>query len=459
VSGARDLPAVHRLVAHPRLAGALARHGPALVTDAVREVLAEARQAALVGGRADDTDRLAERVEHRLDAWLAPRPRRVVNATGVILHTNLGRAPLSEAATRAMAEASAGYSDLEYDLASGERGSRHDLAAATLCRLTGAEAALVVNNNAGATLLVLSALAQGRGVLVARGQLVEIGGGFRVPAVMAAGGARLVEVGTTNRTYLDDYRAALDEQTALLLRVHASNYRITGFTHEVALADLVELGQAAGLPVVDDLGSGSLLDTRRFGLAHEPLVQDSVAAGAALVTFSGDKLLGGPQAGLIVGRRAAVERLRRHPLTRALRPGKDVLAALHATLLHYLVGEAERAVPVWRMIGLPASAIAERAAGWCAALAARGAPVAVRAGASTIGGGSLPGETLPTTLLALAVPAPEACLAALRAPAVPVVARIEAGEVVLDPRTVAPEEEPALVATVAEALHRTGVLQ
>jgi L-seryl-tRNA(Ser) seleniumtransferase len=451
VTDPRDLPAVHLLAAQPQLTESRAAYGDALVTAASREVLSETRAALLAGRDGAAVAELAMAVQARLTEWTAPRPRRVINATGVILHTNLGRAPVSAAAARAMAEASAGYSDLEYDLASGERGSRHTLVADLACRVTGAEAALVVNNNAGATLLVLSALARDRGVVVSRGQLVEIGGGFRVPTVMAAGGARLVEVGTTNRTYVDDYRAALDDSVALLLRVHTSNYRLSGFVHEVGLAELVALGRAAGLPVVDDLGSGSLLDTAAFGLAREPMVQESIAAGADLVAFSGDKLLGGPQAGLILGRRELVERLRRHPFTRALRPGKDVLAGLHATLLHYLLGEATTAIPVWRMIAAPVEEITARAGSWRAALQANGVAVELLPGQSTVGGGSLPGETLATTLVTLRGPAPDALVAALRRAAVPVVGRIQDERVVLDPRTVLPGEDEALLGAVIGA--------
>ena len=259
----------------------------------------------------------------------------VINATGVIIHTNLGRAPLSDAARQAMEAVAAGYSNLEYDLEAGERGSRYRHAERLLCRLTGAEAALVVNNNAGAVLLALTALARGRSVIISRGQLVEIGGGFRIPDVLRQSGAQLVEVGTTNRTHLSDYRDAISSETALLLRVHTSNFKQIGFTAEVSLADMVALAHSVGLPVVDDLGSGTLLDTTRYGLSAEPTVQDSVAAGADLVTFSGDKLLGGPQAGLIVGRASLIAELRQHPLTRALRVDKSTLAALQATLLHY----------------------------------------------------------------------------------------------------------------------------
>lgn len=449
----RDLPAVHALADDARLAPARERHGRGLVVDAARLVLEEAREG-LRAGRADaaaDGEALSAAVLHRLAAWLDPRPRAVINATGVILHTNLGRAPVSAVAAEAMRAAAAGYSDLEYDLRTGRRGSRHDLVTPLLCQLSGAPAALVVNNNAGATLLVLSALAQGRGVVVSRGQLVEIGGGYRIPDVMAAGGACLVEVGTTNRTRIGDYRAAMDDATALILRVHTSNYRIIGFTETPSLEDLVALGRELGRPVVDDLGSGSFLDTTPFGLAPEPMVQASVAAGADLVTFSGDKLLGGPQAGIIVGQPEAVARLRRHPLTRALRPGKDVLAGLHATLAHYARGEATREVPVWRMIAATPADLAARAAAWQAHLAARGIAAEPRPGVSAVGGGSLPGETLPSTLLALPHPHPDRLSARLRAAATPVVALVEAGAVLLDPRTVLPEQDELLLASLVEA--------
>ncbi|MCB0216842.1 MAG: L-seryl-tRNA(Sec) selenium transferase, partial [Chloroflexi bacterium] len=399
-------------------------------------------------GRAD----LVEAVLARLDRLLRPGPRPLINATGVLLHTNLGRAPVSRAAAEAMARAASGYSDLEYALDSGSRGSRHDLLLPLIRQLTGAEAALVVNNNAGATLLMLSALALGRGVVVSRGELVEIGGGYRIPEVMAAGGARLVEVGTTNRTRIADYAAAIDETTALLLRVHTSNYRIVGFTEAPRLEDLVALAAERGLPLVDDLGSGSLLDTARFGLASEPMVPHSIAAGAALVSFSGDKLLGGPQAGIIVGRADLVARLRKHPLTRAMRPDKASLAGLHATLLHYARGEAEREVPLWRMLAADPADLAERAAGWRAALAERGIRARVEPGRSTVGGGSLPGETLPTRLLALDSAHPDALAARLRAAEMPLIGRIAEGALLLDPRTVLPDEDAALLESLSWAL-------
>ncbi len=452
----RHLPSVERLLASQRLQEAVAGYGRALATEVVREVLADARADVVRGGRAPEAADLACEVARRLAALGHGTLHPVINATGVIIHTNLGRAPLSAAARRAIETVVSGYSNLEYDLAAGERGSRYLHAERLLCRLTGAEAALVVNNNAGALFLALSALARGRDVVISRGQLVEVGGGFRIPDVMLESGARLVEVGTTNRTHLRDYQAAAGPQTALLLRVHYSNFRQVGFTADVPLAEMVGLGNSLGIPVLDDLGSGSLLDTTLYGLAPEPMVQQSVAAGAGLITFSGDKLLGGPQAGLIVGREELVAQLRHHPLARALRVGKDTLAALQATLLHYLHGEAEREVPVWHMIGLPLEGLAARATAWAEALKERGLGASVVPAYSTIGGGSLPGEVLPTRALALSHPVPDALTAALRAGVPPVVARILADRVILDPRTVPAEADATLIDAVTAAWRATG---
>jgi L-seryl-tRNA(Ser) seleniumtransferase len=350
-----------------------------------------------------------------------------------------------------MTAVAAGYTNLEYDLAAGARGSRYDHAVTLLRQITGAEDALVVNNNAGAVLLALAGVAASREVIVSRGQLVEIGGGFRVPDVMAQSGARLVEVGTTNRTHRRDYEAAMRADTAALLRVHPSNFRIVGFTSEVSLEEMVALAHAQGLAVIDDLGSGALLDTTIYGLAAEPRAQASVQAGADLVTFSGDKLLGGPQAGVIVGSARWMQVLRRHPLVRALRVDKITLAGLQATLLHYLCGEAEREIPVWRMIAYKPAALQERALAWAAALAATGVPATVAPAQSTIGGGSLSGETLPTTAVVLRPPSADALARTLRRGDPPVVARIDEGQVWLDPRTVLPEEEAALLGAVRTA--------
>jgi len=447
----RALPSVDRLLASQSLQPVIARHGRSLVTDEARAALAAARGRAEVGERVPDLTELAADVERRASTLFRGTLFPVINATGVIIHTNLGRAPLSPAARHAMDLIATGYSNLEYDLEAGSRGSRYLHAETLLCRLTGAEAALVVNNNAGAVLLALAALAKGREVVVSRGQLVEIGGGFRIPDVMRQSGARLVEVGTTNRTHPNDFREALSPKTALLLRVHSSNFKQIGFTAEVTLQEMVALGQENGMPVLDDLGSGSLLDTTRYGLASEPMVQQSVATGADLTTFSGDKLLGGPQAGLIVGREAFVARLRRHPLARALRVDKGTLAALQATLLHYVRGEAEQEVPVWRMIALSLEALSARVSDWAAEMCSRGIPATVVAATSTVGGGSLPGETLPTRALALAHPSPDVLAAALRLGDPPVIVRISERQLILDPRTVPAQADDLLLHALAVA--------
>jgi L-seryl-tRNA(Ser) seleniumtransferase len=412
---------------------------PALVVALARETLAAARERLSDGRPVIDPEADLRR---RLAALETPSLRPAINATGVIVHTNLGRAPLSRAARAAMDAVSRGYSNLEFDLESGERGSRHGHLEGLLRRATGAEAGLAVNNNAAAVLLALTALCAGREVVISRGQLVEIGGGFRIPDVLRQSGARLVEVGTTNRTYARDYADAITEETAALLRVHSSNFRVVGFTHEADAAELAALAHERGLLLLDDVGSGALLPTDRYGLAPEPTVQSSLAAGADLTMFSGDKLLGGPQAGIIAGRATLVERLRRHPLARAVRLDKASLAALAATLLHYVRGEAPRQVPVWRMIATPLDELERRAAGWVAALAG---DVSILDGRSVVGGGSLPEESLATRLLALRLPDPTAAAAALRRGDPPVIARIERELLLLDPRTVDPNDDETVL--------------
>jgi L-seryl-tRNA(Ser) seleniumtransferase len=436
----RDLPSVDRLLRDPLLES-LPRE---LARQAARDVLDEARRATRNGGWTFGIEDLPGLVAQRVREASQPRLRPVLNASGVVIHTNLGRAPLSRAALEAAHDAAQGYSNLEYDLDQGERGSRHNLVTDLLKRLTGAEDALVANNNAAAVLLILSALGQGREAIISRGQLVEIGGGFRIPDVMRQSGVSLVEVGTTNRTYAADFEAAIGDRTALLLRVHASNFLQLGFIHQPSLEELVEVGTRHELAVVDDLGSGSLLDTARFGLAREPMVQSSVAAGMTLVAFSGDKLLGGPQAGIIVGRAAEVARLRRHPLMRAIRPDKLTLAALGATLVHYLRGEAEREVPVWRMISTPPDALEQRALHLAEQLGA----TAVES-RSAIGGGSLPGQTQPSWAVALQADSPDRLAATLRRADPPVISRIEGDRVLLDLRAILPEQDAVLAAAVA----------
>lgn len=445
----RHLPSVDRLLAEDSTAVLIERYGRGLTTDALRAALDEARRAIRAGGAAPVPDVLAARAAAILADWTTPRPRPVINASGVIIHTNLGRAPLSTATLRAINAAACGYSDLEYDLEQGARGHRMAAVEKLLCRVTGAEAGLVVNNNAGAVLLALSALAHGREVVISRGQLIEIGGGFRIPEVLAQSGARLVEVGTTNRTHRRDYEAALNDNTAAILRAHSSNFRIIGFTAELEIGELVEIGAGRNIPIIDDLGSGALLDTAAYGLAHEPMVQESLLAGATLVCFSGDKLLGGPQAGIIVGRQEYVDKLKTHPLARALRADKLCLAGLAATLVHYLKGEAIQHIPVWQMIAMPLAEIERRARRWARRLKQAGLRVRVIEGQSAVGGGSLPGQTLPTRLVAVECESPDRLAAHLRQATPPIIARIQDDHLVLDPRTVLVSEEKALLAALA----------
>jgi L-seryl-tRNA(Ser) seleniumtransferase len=461
----RQLPSVDEIVTSPRLQMLARRLDHAFLVDAARAVLARTRDALRTNHSAPPSftlDSLLDAVAAELDQLLVPSLRPVINATGVILHTNLGRAPLPPTALERIQATAGGYTNLEYDLASGTRGRRDVHTAALLCRLTGAESAVIVNNNAAAVFLVLATLARGGEALVSRGELIEIGESFRIPDIMAESGAVLREVGTTNRTTLADYERALSDRTRLLLRVHRSNFRITGFTAQPALAELVELGRRAGVPVFEDLGSGSLTDLSRFGVP-EPLVRASVAAGLDVVSFSGDKLLGGPQAGLIVGRREPIARVRKHPLFRALRADKLAIAALQATLAAYLQNDAET-VPVLAMICMTPAEIALRTAKLLEALRPlvpeQRATFEITEGQSVIGGGSTPDASLPTHLLQVASHGqPLAQLEArLRLPVsgVPVLARIVHDRAIehlaLDLRTVFPSEEPALIAALAAAL-------
>jgi L-seryl-tRNA(Ser) seleniumtransferase len=445
----RSLPSIEQLLQTKRAAHLLGTYGRPLTLDALRQTLDDARARFKLDPETvlPSADLILAGAESRLAAWTEPTLRPLINATGVILHTNLGRAPLSSAAIQAMSEAAANYTNLEYDLTAGRRGSRLIHAEAILQKLLGVEAALVVNNNASAILLVLSALAHRKRVLIARSQLVEIGGGFRVPDVMKQSGAKLVEVGTTNKVRLSDYESELAD-AALVMRAHRSNFKIVGFTEEPQLAEIVRAAHKAGVPVVDDLGSGALIDTARYGLAHEPTVQESLAAGVDLVCFSGDKLLGGPQAGLIVGKKDLLDKVKRHPLARAVRADKTSLAGVTATLTHYLKDEAEREIPVVRMMSLKAEQVKVRAEAWREALG-RGEVIEAE---STVGGGSLPEESLPTFVLALDVKSPDKFLKELREANPPVIARTEKDRVLLDPRTVLPGQDEALLAGLRKAI-------
>ncbi len=458
----REIPAVDELLQLDAIQQVLLQHPRKLVVESIRQILDEHRQAILAdpdtAGRLDmQPARLVELILHRLAVLSRHTLRQVVNATGIIIHTNLGRSLLPEAAVERLVLLGRSYNNLEYDLASGKRGSRYVHTEALLCEITGADAALVVNNNAGAVLLVLNTLAQGREVIVSRGQLVEIGGSFRIPDVMTSSGAILREVGCTNRTHLRDYEAVISEATALLMKVHSSNYRIVGFTAEVSLEDLVVLGKRHGLPVVEDLGSGSFVDLSRFGLQREPTAQEAIRAGADLVTFSGDKLLGGPQAGIILGHKDLVARCKKNPMTRALRVDKLTLAALEATLRLYRdEAQAFSSVPTLRMIATPLPVLADRAehlASQIRTVDNQGhLQIQVQPGFSQVGGGSLPEQNLPTWTIAVQSSAISAqqIEQRLRSAATPVIARIESDRVLLDVRTLQDDDPPLIVAGFGE---------
>ena len=446
-------PSVEGLLAVVRRRLAGRRNGDAL-TAAARDVIDEERERLAGGAEASPVDALADRLLERLEAWAAGAPDlAAINATGVIIHTNLGRAPWPDAAIRAAEGAASQPLLLEIDRASGRRGARFRLAEEHLVALTGAEDALITNNNAAGLALAVALAGRGRGVAVSRGELVEIGGGVRIPEIVRRAGAKLVEVGTTNRTRVADFDAPLATGLAtLVLRVHPSNFRQEGFVEGPDPAALAKLAHRHGAIVVDDLGSGALLPTERFGLAHEPTPRERLAAGADLVTFSGDKLVGGPQAGLIAGSADLIARMRGDPLARAMRPDKVTLAAVAATLGLYRAGLAESTIPVWQAIGRPVADLRARARSIAAALGNAASVIDVR---STVGGGSLPGETLPSVAVALGAGSPDRLLALLRRGTPAVVGRIEADRAVFDLRTVEPGRDKALLAVLRSALGST----
>jgi L-seryl-tRNA(Ser) seleniumtransferase len=453
----RALPSVERLLQTEPLRTAAAGAPRALAVSVARAEI-ERRRSEIADGDGDvpEAQELAESAVFELERLARPSLRRLINATGVVIHTNLGRAPLAREAIEAVDATAAGYSNLEYDLDAGERGSRQEHVEGLLRELTGAEAALAVNNNAAAVVLALAALAHGREVVISRGQLVEIGGSFRIPDILAASGAALVEVGTTNRTRVEDYAAAIGPDAAVLMRVHASNFRTIGFVEEVGIEALAVLGRQRSLFVVDDLGSGVLAGGEFAALADEPAARESLAAGADVVCFSGDKLLGGPQAGLVVGGRRPVELMRKHPLARAVRIDKLSLAALEATLrIHRDPQRAIRELPVSAMLDMPESKLADRAERLRAGLQdAQGASVTIERGAGRAGGGALPlleleGPVVAIRPIDLGV---DALHARLRGGDPPVVARIHEGALILDPRTIAADELDLAATAVAAAL-------
>ncbi|MFO0930481.1 MAG: L-seryl-tRNA(Sec) selenium transferase [Gemmataceae bacterium] len=455
----RRLPPVNDLLDLPALRALADTHPRDEIVRAVRAELDELRRRLAGDESVDgllDPAAVADRASARLHLELRPKLRRVINATGIVLHTNLGRAPVAEVAARAAAEAAAGYLNLELDLDTGRRSSRQDAVRDWVCRLTGAESATAVNNNAAATVIVLRTVAAGREVVLSRGQLIEIGGSFRIPDIMAVSGATLREVGTTNITRLADYERAIGPNTAALMEIHTSNYRVSGFTESVPLPQLVALGRKHGLPVIDDVGSGALVDFAAFGFHGEPVPRRSIAAGADLVLFSGDKLLGGPQAGIIAGKAEWIKKIEKDPLMRAFRLDKMTLAALEATLRLYLDEDrARREVPVLRMLATPLDELRRRAEALAARLATVSGVTLARAAADEafVGGGSLPDQAMPTWVVEVKASVSDDELARrLRTGEPAVMARIRGDTLVLDVRTVFADQETPLIDAVTRAI-------
>jgi L-seryl-tRNA(Ser) seleniumtransferase len=452
----RSLPAVGTLLELDGVRRLLANAPRDLVTDVVRAVIEDARRGSAPAPPADDERAWVGAIESALADRQRSTLRRVINATGVVLHTNLGRAPLANAALDAIRVVAQGFSTLEYDVATGARGSRHAHCTALLTELTGAEDALVVNNCAAALVLALNTFSDGRDAIISRGELVEIGGSFRVPDIMAKSGAHLVEVGTTNRTHADDYRRALSSRTGALVSVHRSNFTLEGFVASVPVRELVPIAAESNVPLLHDFGSGLLLDLSPWGLTGEPSARDAVRAGASLVMMSGDKLLGGPQSGIIAGKAAHIAALRRNPLARALRVDKLTLAALEATLALYRdPARAVTAIPALAMLTAPVMTLEARASSLVAMLSANGVPARVARvlrTEATVGGGAFPGARIPSAAIALDVPSPEQLEARLRGGMVPVIARVADGRVVLDLRSVSPDLDDELGALITRAL-------
>lgn len=452
----RGLPSIDQLIREQGADMLVGQYGRTLTLEALRHSVESVRARVIKESiPAPATQEILKQAARTLTVWLTPSLRRVINATGIIVHTNLGRAPLADSAIEAIQQVGQGYSTLEFDLDTGRRGSRTAHVESLLTRITQAEAALVVNNCASAVLLALTVLSPAAlngnktEVVISRSQLIEIGGGFRMPDVMVQSGAHLIEVGTTNRTHLQDYQSAFSDRTSLVLHVHRSNFALVGFTSEPPLNELAAAAHNHGVPLIDDIGSGALLDTALFGLAPEPTVQASLEDGADLVMFSGDKLLGGPQAGILVGKASLIDKLKRHPLTRAVRADKLCLAALTATLTHYLRGEALTHIPVWQMIAASPDELHKLASRWLRSVRKLGLSGKVTQGQSMVGGGSLPGTSLPTALLALDLHSPDKAAAFLRHRDVPIVTRIEDDRLVIDPRTVLERDRKDLLAGLA----------
>jgi L-seryl-tRNA(Ser) seleniumtransferase len=449
----RKLPSIERLLENEELQPEIDKYSRVLLTKAVQGVIAAIREDILKGSTCPAESEVFEKIRRHLAqeglVFLQP----VINGTGVILHTNLGRALLSLTALDSLLTCCRNYCSLEYDLYQGKRGIRSHGVEKLLCTLTGAESALVVNNNAGAVFLTLATLARGKEVIISRGELVQIGGGFRIPEILEQSGAHLREVGTTNQTYLEDYRQAINENTGLLLKVHQSNFRMRGFSHLVSASELKILGKENDLPVMEDLGSGALVPTESFGLEHETMAQEALADGIDIVCFSGDKLLGGPQSGIILGRKEFVDKIRKHPLERTVRIDKMTTIALQATLLHYLKKEEVQKIPVWQMISYSPREIASRARRISKRLTQLGLASSTRDSSSTIGGGSLPDETLPTVVVVIEPPtSAEEFAYKLRLATPPLLGRIEENHFLIDPRTIPPSLDNTVVKLIQNAL-------
>ncbi|HVX30870.1 MAG TPA: L-seryl-tRNA(Sec) selenium transferase [Nitrolancea sp.] len=453
----RQIPAISAILAAPKVQQHADGLRPELVTRVVQEVVARFRASILNGDEIDAAQNIVERVAAEFEALRQPKLREVINGTGVIIHTNLGRSPVSEETARAMLDAATHYVPLEIELAAGKRGGRMAEVTRLMAQLTGAEATLVVNNNAAAVLLTLSALAAGREVILSRSQAVEIGGGFRVPDVMRQSGARLVEVGTTNRTYARDYEGAITDETAALLAVHWSNFRIIGFTAQPTLSELAELAHRRGIVLIEDLGSGALADTAPFGLIHEPTVGESLAEGVDVVCFSGDKLMGGPQAGIIAGRADLVRKIAAHPLARAVRADKTALAGVATTLRHYLRSDHTEAIPIWRMISAQLPDLELRCRSWIEQIGID--DITLATSQSAVGGGSLPGETQESRAVVISDDAlrrrgltVDRVAERLRNGEPPLVPHVESGRLLIDARTVLPGQDAGVVAALRAAL-------
>ena len=452
----RNLPSVDSILNSEQINNLEFSEGTLFVTEIIREALVEARESISNNQEIISADDLILKIRQEILSILQPRPRKVINAGGVIINTNLGRSPLSDKAQEAIIKVGGSYSDLEYDLIAGERGSRHSHPESLLRFLSGGESAVVVNNNASALLLSLSALANGKEVIVSRGESIEIGGRFRIPDVLNQSGAIIVEVGTTNRTYVEDYENAITENTAAILKVHRSNFEIVGFTHTPEERDLSALSNRFSIPLINDLGSGCLIETSKYGLDPEPTVKEAVGSGSDLALFSGDKLLGGPQAGIIVGKKFYVDKLKVHPLARAVRIDKLDLAALTATLIPYLTGDFESEIPIWRMISASLESLDTRAKSWAKNIGISN--IEILDGQTAVGGGSLPGQMLDTRNLMipreLCGPGGAEMLAEkLRTGRTPVVSRVSEDNLLLDVRTVLPEQDADLCTALSDILN------